>query len=264
MKAGVSTACLYPKQMEQALEEYGQLGINKVELFFNTPSELKENSLVRLKNILRSYNMEAASIHPFTSEMEPFFFFSDYTGRLKDGIDLYRRYFEAAAFLGAKVLVFHGDYRQNTYPWEKGFSHVEALWEAGQQYGVEVMQENVARCKSGSLNYLLAMQNALPQMRFVLDCKQALRAGHRAEEFMEKLGNKIGHFHISDNKQGEDCLPIGWGNTNWEEFFDNLKRQEFNGFLVLELYFHNFQQVIHLKEGFEQMNKWINITNRML
>ena len=81
---------------------------------------------------------------------------------------------------------------------------------------------------------------------------------------MEKLGNKIAHFHISDNKQGEDCLPIGWGNTNWEEFFDNLKRQEFNGFLVLELYFHNFQQVIHLKEGFEQMNKWINITNRML
>lgn len=261
MRAGVSTACMYPKQMEQALDEYGHMGIKQAELFFNTPSELKESSLRRLKGILRHYDMEAASIHPFTSEMEPFFFFSDYPGRLADGIDLYRNYFEAAAYLGAKVLVFHGDHFQNPYPWEKGFENIAALAEIGKEYGVELMQENVVRCKSGSLEYLLAMKEALPQMRFVLDCKQALRSGSRAEEFVTKLGDKIGHIHISDSAEGQDCLPVGEGNTNWQQFFTLLNQQGFNEFLVLELYRHNFQRVIHLKKAYNQILEWIKLIN---
>ena len=42
MKAGVSTACLYPMQTEEALETLAKMGIKTLEIFFNAPSELSK------------------------------------------------------------------------------------------------------------------------------------------------------------------------------------------------------------------------------
>ena len=57
MKAGVSTACLYPMQTEEALETLAKMGIKTLEIFFNAPSELSKPFLRNLREIKTKYSI---------------------------------------------------------------------------------------------------------------------------------------------------------------------------------------------------------------
>ena len=254
MKAGVSTACLFPMDLEQSLHQLGQQGIDFCECFFNTPSELKLQAVRRLKEAAASYGMKIGSVHGFHSEMETFYFFTDYKNRLEDGRELYRRYFEAAAELGANYLVFHGEYNLPLfapYSEERSFENIHALWSVGKEYGVELLHENVSRCKGGHLDYLLRLHQACPELGFVLDCKQALRAGHQPDEFVEALGSSIRHVHLSDSLSygsvlEKDCLPPGKGNYDFERLFCSLRARGADPSMVIELYSNSFKTVLDL------------------
>ena len=106
LKAGVSTACLYPKVVEEALYDLAIGGVQHVEIFINTHSELHPTSLA---HILRRFDMTCKSLHPFTSELEPLMLFSGYERRLQDVLEYYKRYFSAMQTLGATVFVLHGN-----------------------------------------------------------------------------------------------------------------------------------------------------------
>lgn len=251
MRVGVSTACLFPVDLEQALQRLAEQGIDFCECFFNTPSELKANSLRRLKTLADDYGVSIPSIHSFHSEMETFYFFTDYKNRLEDGIEQYRRYYEAAAYLGAKKLVFHGDYnfvREAPFGEEQSFENIRRLWSVGKEYGVELLHENVSRCKGGHPDYLQRMKLALPELGFVLDCKQALRAGHQPMEFVEALGDRICHVHLSDSLMVDgsivkDCLPPGKGNFDFCTLFSALKERGADPSVIIELYSNSFETV---------------------
>lgn len=252
MRAGVSTACLFPTDLEQALHHLGQHGIKLTECFFNTPSELSKESLCRLKSGAASYGMEIASVHSFHSEMETFYFFTNYKNRLEDGLELYRRYFEAAAQLGAKYLVFHGDHNYSQFApcsEERAFHNIHALWSVGREYGVELLHENVCRCKGGHPDYLLRLHQAVPQLGFVLDCKQALRAGHSPMEFVDALGSSIRHVHISDSNAQRDCLPPGKGNCDLPQLLRALHEKGAEFSAIVELYSNSFDSLDELKES---------------
>ena len=105
--------------------------------------------------------------------------FSNYARRVDDYLEYCRNYFTAMQQLGAKVFVLHGNkvpaasVNKDMY-----FTRFRRLAELGESYGVQVAQENVARCTSASLPFLLEMRDALgKQARFVLDIKQAVRSG---------------------------------------------------------------------------------------
>ena len=89
MKIGISTGCFFPTRTHLALEQAGQLGVKYVEIFFNTDSELELEYVQSLKDIADKYNMEVIAIHPFTSAIETFYFFSYHDYKIPDGIKLY-------------------------------------------------------------------------------------------------------------------------------------------------------------------------------
>lgn len=249
MKCGISTASLFPMKMEEALLHLGEQGISLCECFFNTPSELKSDSLRRIRRIAEENSIEIVSLHPFTTEMESFFFFTDYPGRLEDGLELYRRYFDAAAYLGAKYLVFHGEYSWNHFEWDKGLAQLQRLWEEGQRFGIELLHENVARCKGGQAAYLKELQQALPQLGFVLDCKQALRAGQKPMDFVQALGMGIRHIHFSDATEQQDCLPPGKGTADLPALLAAFHQQGAEPSLVIELYSDSYESLEEVVES---------------
>ena len=104
MKAGVSTACLYPMETTDALKALLKNGVKCVEIFFNTYSEIQKPYASELRSILNEYGATIKSIHPFTSGYEPYLIFSDYEKRYRETCEFYRRYFDCAAYLGAKIL----------------------------------------------------------------------------------------------------------------------------------------------------------------
>ena len=51
LKAGISTACLYPQPIEEALYDLALGGVTMVELFINTHSELKRSFVAALSDM---------------------------------------------------------------------------------------------------------------------------------------------------------------------------------------------------------------------
>ena len=80
------------------------------------------------------------------------------------------------------------------------------------------------------------MIRLLPQVQFVLDTKQAHRAGFAPEELLEAMGNRVRHVHALDiASDGALCLP-GQGMIDWTGLMAKLRAQGFDGSVILEPY----------------------------
>ena len=55
MRAGVSTACLYPKLLEESVYDLALNGIAHTEIFVNTGSELERNYINGLASTLKQF-----------------------------------------------------------------------------------------------------------------------------------------------------------------------------------------------------------------
>lgn len=153
---------------------------------------------------------------------------------------------------GAKVFVLHGNkvpaasVNKDMY-----FTRFRRLAELGESYGVQVAQENVARCTSASLPFLLEMRDALgKQARFVLDIKQAVRSGEDPFAMLRGLNSHIVHVHISDHGEYGDCLPLGKGRFRFDAFLKELAAVSPDCSVILELYRSGFSDVAELAANY--------------
>jgi len=250
IKSGVSTACLYPRVVEDCLYQLAIRGVDHVEIFFNTHSELEFDFIKNLKKIIDEYKMTVSSIHPYTCAIEPTMFFTQYPRRFLDILDYYKKYFEIMNILGAKIFVFHGNKVQNVFPNDEYFERYLKLYKVGQEFGITVAQENVSRCTSGDLSFLKEMSNALGNCaKFVFDTKQAIRREYNPFDFLDVLQEKIIHIHLSDHGKNGDCLLIGEGDMNFNEFVAKLKKYSFTGSIILELYSNGYKKIDDLSDN---------------
>ena len=260
MVFGISTACFYPELTEKAAEWIAGAGIPAAEVFFNAPSELAPEFLRKLRDTFQRGGTQVISVHPFTSGLEPLLLFSEYERRFIDGVELYRRYFEAAAYLGASYVVLHGDRKESQSPQTLYFERYARLDEAAKSCGVRLLQENVERCRAGRGDFLAAMKKVLPDALFVLDLKQARRAGEDVLGLLKVLGPSVRHIHMSGCGPEGDCLPLHRGDFDCRGFLRELTNQGFSGSVIVDLYRGNYgayeelsQSVAILERGFQSL-----------
>ncbi len=258
MRVGVSTACLYPDLLEDSLLKLMVSGVNHVEIFANTDSEVEKKFVFGMADTLKRYNATCKSLHPYTCAMEPMMFFSGYKRRVDDVLEYYKRYFEAMNILGAEVFVFHGNKAVLQTPDELYFEVFSRLVGVGKEFGVTVAQENVSRCQSSTLKFQKAMCKALGEdAKFVLDTKQAIRSDENPFETVRELGRHIVHVHLSDYGKKGDCLPIGDGEFDIKRFLTLLENVGYDGSVMLELYRHNFIDVKELADDFNILKELV-------
>ncbi len=258
MKAGVSTACLYPELLENALAQIADLGIKNTEIFINTHSELQPGFIDLLKNIISENDVSCCSVHPFTCPSEPMMFFSSYERRVDDIIDYYKYYFEAMNKLGAKILVFHGNKKIHPAPEELYFERFGRLAMTAEEFGLIAAQENVERCQSNSLEFMKNMSSYLGKYaNFVLDVKQAVRSHEDPFKIASELGDKIVHVHMSDHNADRDCMLLSHGDFDIEGFLRLLSQKGFDGSVVLELYRQNFNDISELCDSYRYLEEII-------
>lgn len=253
IKLGISTACLYPMLTEEAFEQIARSGVQCCEVFFNADCELKDSFTRELACRSASWGVPIVSVHPFTAALEPVYFFSGYPRRTADGFEQYKKYFHAMNMLGARYLIFHGDAKVNLFSQEAGFEHMARLCEIAKAFGVQVAHENVSRCKSSSLTYLQSLAAQLPDMRFTLDVKQAVRSQVDPLAIVELLGDRLVHLHLSDHSSAGDCLAPGQGSFDFERLFSRLRERHFSGCGVIELYRANFGNFQELTQAYEYL-----------
>lgn len=256
MTAGVSTACLYPKPLEESLYDLAVNGIPCVEIFINTHSELKKGFAHGCANLLKRFDVRCPSVHPFTCEMEPQMFFSEYERRIDDILEYYKLYFRFMNIVGADIFVFHGGKPSPSLTAERYCERYSKLYRLGKEYGVTVAVENVSRCRSASSSFIKEIKGMLGnEFAFVLDTKQAVRAGENPISFLDAAGDKTCHVHISDSGEMGDCLLIGRGRFNFRQFFDKLYGYSPDCAVILELYRSGFKGISDLVTSCNTLNK---------
>lgn len=251
MKTGVSTACLYPLETERSLEILLKLGYRRFEVFLNCMEELEPAFLRGLKEQADAYGASFVSIHPFTSAVESSLLFGDYPRRTREAFDFYRRYMAAAAYLGGKFVVIHGQPQGHGKLTDQGYwERFGELYRLGDQEGAHPAQENVRQHRSSDSAFIGGMRDYLGEdCAFVLDVKQCRLSGVEWEEMVRAMGNRLVHVHLSDWDDGRSCLLPGAGKGDFSALRTTLENLSFSGTVVTEVYRHNFSQPDELKES---------------
>ena len=254
MNIGISTACYYPLYTEEALEEVGKSGVKTTEIFFNAETELKPTFIDILLEIKEKYGLKIAALHPTMSLAESFMIFSAYERRFYEALEKYTRYSEIAASLGAKYIIMHGGKPNGILSDEEYCERYMKLKEATLKNGVTVLQENVAKFRSGDIEFLRSMKDILGKdAEFCFDIKQSVRCGYLPTQTAEELMENIKHFHISDHSVASDCqLPLN-GKFNFTNFFEMLKKYKFDGNCMIEVYNNAYKSYSEIANSCENL-----------
>jgi len=256
MKIGVSTASLYNMHTEDALFTLAELGVKNAEIFLNSTGELEGEVFAFMKKTVAEHGVNIISAHPFSSPMESLFLFSSYDRRVNEMLDMYKRYFEAMNGLGAKIFVIHGAILSAKCTDERYEERLSLLIKEGAKFGITVAQENVSYCKSGDPGFLAKLSRDMgDEVKFVLDVKQARRAGCDPFNLVELIGEKIIHLHLSDCLGKNDCVPPGKGDFDFAKLFGELKKRGYDGDAVIELYRDNYGDYAELNDCVEYLKK---------
>ncbi len=254
MSFGVSTACLYPQNTEDALEELGKLGVKTCEIFLNSPSETSPEFARILREIAEKYGMHIVSVHPFSSFSETYMLFGEYKRRYLDALDFYKRCFDFTASLGAGISVIHGSLLPGKITGLEYIERFSELVKAGKEFGVTVCQENVNRHYSENPVFLRMMRKSMgSDFKMVFDVKQAVRAGFSPIEFANEFKDSIIHIHLSDHDRKCDCLPPSKGCFDFKKLIEVMDSADYRGNYIIELYRSNFKEPSELADALNYM-----------
>ncbi len=258
MNIGISTGCFYPQKTDEALIRAGEIGAEYVEIFFNTHSELEEEYVYKLKNILDKYNMKAISIHPYTSAIETFMFFSMDNYKLKDSISLYEKYFKACNILDCKYVVIHGCFNDKKYMDMKTYcDNLNELSKKAREYDVYISQENVFKYKCGYENNIREfIKYADKDIKFTFDIKQTVKSRQSIYKILEHTKDRISHLHISDYIGRTHSLIPFCGKFNYDRFFKYIKDNTTAQAAIVEVYSSAIKNDYQLVEAINKLKKY--------
>lgn len=241
MNIGVSTGCYFPGYTIDALKAVAATGAKYAEIFFNTDSELNEEYVYELKRIADENGIKVVSVHPFTSAIETFMFWSRSDYKLQDSIKYYENYFRACQILGAKYVVIHGCHDSAEYmSMEKYAENLNALSRKAREYGIYISQENVVKFKCGYLENLQEfIRYADSDIKFVFDLKQSVRARQNPFEIIDLMADRISHIHISDYDDTSNSLLPGQGKVDFSKLFSYLYEKFNVDTALIEVYNEN-------------------------
>ena len=156
--------------------------------------------------------------------------------------------------VGADIFVFHGG--KSAKGKEFYCERYSRLFRLAKKFGVTAAIENVSRCQSGSSAFIRDISSMLGnEFAFVLDTKQAIRAGESPMKFLDAAGRRTVHVHISDSGELGDCLPIGKGRFRFKPFFEKLNSLNPDANVILELYRSGFGGISELISSYNILLK---------
>ncbi len=244
METGISLACFYPEHPEDVIDRVCDMGFKTAEIFLNTYSELDDSYIKSVANRCEKRGLSIYSLHPFTSALENYMFFSPYDRRIKDSVFLYQKYCDAAKILGAKVINIHGDRGLGLQDIDKYCDCIAPLAELSDKNGVVMSHENVFFNSINHADFVKDLRSKLgDSIKFTFDIKQANKGGADPYELCAAMADSIINFHINDFDDDNICLLPGDGLVDHKKIIDILLSNKYQGPAIIEVYRSNFNDV---------------------
>lgn len=260
MKVGVSTASLFLRQdNEDAVATLNALGVEVAEVFLTSFSEYKPSFGRLLAE--RKGELSVHSVHILNTQIEPQLFNRHHRVR-EDSYAALADVMTTAQILGAKYYTFHGGARfkkASRNPAGDDFHRLdECLLEASnfcKGYGVTLCLENVEWSTYNRPSVFSALKEYVPDLKGVLDIKQARIAGQGYLPYLKEMGRDIATVHLSDvDERGKMCLP-GKGVFDFETLIKQLQDVGFDGALLIEAYKDDYDKIDELKHSCEALQE---------
>lgn len=259
MLLGISSAAFYGvHETEEAAHVVSLLPLDCCEVFLQTDSEYTLDFARICKRNLRG--VPCTSIHPLGASFENSMMGSSQRQR-NDARSLFCRILDAGAELGATRYVYHGRNtpQQRILPWNMEWN-AEAyayMSEEAAKRGMRICWENVCWCQLTGAERVLAARQVLPDVRFTLDIKQAMRAGENPLDVARAMGGALDNVHIVDwTADGKLCMP-GEGEFDFDAFFVVLREIGYDGPVIIEPYSYLVRSEEALAESIAYLRRWI-------
>ncbi|MBQ7784622.1 MAG: sugar phosphate isomerase/epimerase [Clostridia bacterium] len=238
MRLGISTSAFFGRwETDESAMAVSKLPVDCAEVFLQTPSEYtREFGLQVRKNLA---GIPCTSVHPLGTLFENQLI-SRSARQRRDALDILCAVLDAAQVLGAQMYVHHGRHtpRNEILPWnmQANAELISIIEKEASERGIAVTWENVCWCQLTSPDRVRDAKRILPDVRFTLDIKQAMKSGYQPVDFIRAMGNRISNVHICDwDDEGRLCLP-GEGSFDFETFIHELAAAGYDGPIILEPY----------------------------
>lgn len=247
MNVGISTGCVYPMLVEEAIEKLADYGFDLFELFLNCDFEFSDDYADIINEITARRNVKIKSIHFYLAAVEGLLLFSDYERRTVEGFKRYENYFKAIAKMHGEYGILHG-VKAGAITEEKYFERFKELSRLAKSCGITLLLENVNGYCSQSPLFLRHIREELgDDVSFNFDLKQAIRAGQDPYEILDAMGDNLKNIHINDYNDKETCLLPGQGSFDYKQLFSYLQKHNYKGDMLIEVYRQNFNDLKELK-----------------
>ncbi len=255
MKVGISTASLFlRRENEDALPFLRELGVDCAEVFLTSYFQYKRKYGELLAS--RQGELPVNSVHDLTSQFEPQLF-NRHEGVRADAYAMLGEVLTVANLLKAPYYSFHGLTRAKrgskgeNDDFERLTKDFIRLHEFCKERGVGLCLENVEWSTYNRVGVFSRLQREIPDLKGVLDIKQARLSGYPYEEYLEEMGERLAYVHILDvNEEGRNCLP-GRGRFDFKTLIRRLKDVGFDGALLIEAYAGDYKDERELKDAYE-------------
>lgn len=253
MRAGISTASLFlRKNNEECFSLFRELGVDCTEVFFTSFCEYFPSFASSM--VKEQGDIFVNSVHTLTTNFEPQLY-AVHPKIEKDSFDWLDKVLRSAQILGAKYYTFHGVARIKRSSAYNDFKlygpRTQKIIEVCKRYGVSLAYENVEWSLYNHPGVFTSLKEYCPDLKGVLDIKQARISGYDYREYLTEMGGSIAHVHVSDVRaDGKMCLP-GKGTFDFGELIDRLQDVGFDGCVLIEAYAKDYGDILELKESYE-------------
>ena len=251
MKVGISTASLFMRLYnEDAVALIDEWGVETAEVFLTSFCEYEPRFAKALAQKKGALNIN--SVHVLNTQFEPQLF-SAHPRVRADAYAWLEKTLASARLLGAEHYTFHGiarlksTFRENLKKAGEGLREISSYCK---QKGVTLCLENVEWALYNRAGIFKELQKYCPDLKGVLDIKQAMISGDPYEKYLEDMGASLAYVHASDyTDTGKKCLP-GQGVFDFELLFKRLKDSGFDGAVIIENYNEDYRELKELKDSY--------------
>ncbi|MBO5926929.1 MAG: sugar phosphate isomerase/epimerase [Clostridia bacterium] len=251
MEIGVSTATLFKRKFnEDALQVLNEIDARVCEIFLCTYQEYTPKFAKLLKE--RKGNLTVHSIHTLNTHFEPQLFGAS-PRAVEDAYEIMKNCLNTAKLLGAKNYTLHGiarfkrNAKYNNY--EDIGKKMQKLVDFCNNFGVALCLENVEWAYYNHVGFYDKIKPYCNGLKTCLDIKQARVSTYSYVDYINEMKDSINTVHLSDvDNLGKICLP-GKGSFDFKDLFKRLKDYNFNGNMLIETYYEDYNEIEEIKES---------------
>jgi sugar phosphate isomerase/epimerase len=226
----------------QEIDWFGQHGFDFVDFTLEPPAA--DPDQIDLRAIRHALDRHGLDVVAHTAWFLPI---GSPFGSIREAcLSEFQRSLRAAHQIGAEVMNVHYSKSPSFTPKEKTIEwHVEVLGrlcDEAARVGVTIVMEHSPLGGSEQLENIAIIMEKVPLLRFHLDSGHAkLERGYdRWDEYLDRLGHKLLHVHLSDNDGTADQhVPLGAARrsaTDWPTHIKKLKSTGYDGTITLEVF----------------------------